>query len=106
MRLSKAIFCCALAGLSNAAGARAGEDAPYSSFGLCVRPQTPACIDLAATYRTAGALAACKQELGRYIRAVLDYRSCLDAEMRRANLDANRAIDDFKCATAHQKPCR
>ncbi len=86
------IFACVLPAQAEAAAIW------QAGFDLCVRPPSPSCVEAPSTYATPLATEACKQDLIRFINSVLAYRTCLAHEAERANLEANRLLQTFKCS--------
>jgi hypothetical protein len=80
-------------------------DDRQDDFDFCVRPQIPACISDASTYRSKSANGACQTSVSRYINEALTYRACVGRELGRINLQANRVIDYLKCRSKHDSKC-
>ena len=76
------------------------------SFGYCAPPiLLPKCIDAEQTDAKPDSVAACQQEVTRYVKFVLAYRDCLIRESERAILQTNKVLDRFKCSAKLKRTC-
>jgi|GEM_PF-3065942 len=73
--------------------AKAGED--RWQWAYCAPPYPPACVGAPA--KEAKARLSCERAADAYVADVFKYRDCLNKEMQRAVLEANKVIQTLKC---------
>jgi hypothetical protein len=88
-----ALFTVLLALATPFSSAAANED--RWSLGYCAPPYPPRCAERPPHDQNARLL--CEKEAENFVTAVFRYRTCLNNEIERAVIEANRVIKTLKC---------
>ncbi len=72
-------------------------DNAYAAFNFCSAPTVPKCIDKA---KSKAEKKRCEDDVKSYVGVVFQYRACLEAEIERAVLESNDALDRWRCRTS------